>query len=172
VVTPAEVAKILAVLAAAYPGFEVDETRHGLWYQMLSDLDYPMAMMATRRHIATSKWPPAVSEIREQALIASGGEELTPAEAWGQVMQAIRRHGYYHPEEALDSLSPDVRRVVEQMGWREINTSENMDTLRAHFLRMYQVVSERARREALMPAEIRVLVEAVAPGELVASEEQ
>lgn len=148
---PTEIAKLLTVIAANYPAFTVDEIKHGLWSDMLADIDYPIANMAVRRHIATARFAPTIAEIREQAVIVAGCEEITAAEAWGELMQAVRRHGYYHESEGLASLSPETRRVAEMITWREINLNENLDVLRGQFLRMYQIVHERAKREAQLP---------------------
>jgi hypothetical protein len=142
-----ETAKILAVLAAAYPRFEVSETTHTVWQEMLADLDYAGVDLAARRYIATSKFPPSITEIR-QALVPEG---LAPAEAWGLLMGAIHHFGYYRETEALASLPPEVVRVVCMVGWREVNMSTELDVIRGQFLRMYQQVAERARREALLP---------------------
>lgn len=152
---PSEVAKLLAVIAAAYPGFEVDETRHRLWCEMVGDLDYQVAAMAVRRHIGTSRFAPTVADIREQSLAAAGDEVITAAEAWGELMQAVRRYGYYRAEEGLASLSPETRRVAEMITWRGINLSENLDVLRGQFMRMYQMVHERAQRERQLPENVR-----------------
>lgn len=148
---PSEVAKLLAVIAAAYPGFEVDDIRLRVWTQMLSDLDYSVANIAVNRHIATSRFAPTIAEIREQAVIASGLEELTAAEAWGELMHAVRLYGYYHELEGMASLSLETRRVVAQITWREINMCENLDVLRGQFLRMYQAVHDRVKRETQLP---------------------
>lgn len=148
---PAEIAKLLTVIAANYPNFTVDEVKHALWSEMLADIDYPTANMAVKRHIATCRFAPTIAEIREQAVIVAGCEEITAAEAWGELMQAVRRHGYYHESEGLASLSPETRRVAEMITWREINLNENLDVLRGQFLRMYQTVHERAKREAQLP---------------------
>lgn len=153
---PAEIAKLLTVIAANYPTFTVDEIKHSLWLDMLADVDYPTANMAVRRHIATSRFAPTVAEIREQAMIASGHEEVTATEAWGELMQAVRHHGYYHEREALAEMNPETRRVVERITWREVNMCENLDVLRGQFLRMYETMAGRSRREALCPPAIRV----------------
>lgn len=151
-----EAAKLLAVVAASYPNFEPDEVKLGVWTEMLGDLDYPTANMAVRRHIATSRFAPTVAEIREQAMIAGGHEEVTATEAWGELMQAVRHHGYYHEREALAEMNPETRRVVERITWREVNMCENLDVLRGQFLRMYETMAGRSRREALCPPAIRV----------------
>jgi hypothetical protein len=123
---------------------------------MLGDLDYVAANVAVKRHLASSKWPPTVADIREQCTGVSGGEMVTAAAAWGELMQAVRRHGYYHEAEALADLSPEVREVVEMITWREINLSENLDVLRGQFLRMYENVRGRREREAVMPPDLRL----------------
>lgn len=153
--SPAETARILAILAAAYPGFEVDEVKHRLWVELLGDLDYGLAVTAVKRHIATNRWPPTVADIREQVIAVALPDEPTAAEAWGEVMQAIRRHGYYREAEAMESLSPRARQVVQMLGWREINMCEEVDVLRGQFLRMYEQVQKRAREESLLPPELR-----------------
>jgi hypothetical protein len=154
-VSPAETARLLAVVAAAYPSFEVDEIRHRVWTETLGDLDYELASLAVRRHIASSKWPPAVAEIREHAFALSSPDHLSGAEAWGELMGAVRRFGYYAEVEGLASLSPETRQVAELIGWRDINLCEEVDVLRGQFLRMYQQVEQRAQREAFLPAGLR-----------------
>jgi hypothetical protein len=153
--SPAEVSKLLPVLAAAYSNFVVDNLQHRLWSDMLADLDYRLAVLAVRRHIATSRFAPTIAEIREHAVALSTRGEVTGAEAWGELMQAIRHHGYYHEVEGLASLSPSTRRVAEMLTWREINLCENVDVLRGQFLRMYDQVRNREAREAMIPPELR-----------------
>lgn len=153
--SPAEVAKLLAVLAVAYPGFEVDEAKHRLWCEMLADLDYELASEAVRRHIAASRWAPTIAEIREEASRVACPDALTAGEAWGRLMEAVREYGYYREREAMLSLPVPVRYVAQQIGWRHINLSTETDTLRAHFMRMFEQVQARERREALLPPALR-----------------
>ncbi|MBN1459046.1 MAG: hypothetical protein JXA57_05885 [Armatimonadetes bacterium] len=153
--SPAEVAKILGALAVAYPSFQVGELRHRLWSEMLVDLDYRLADTAVRRHIATSRFAPSIAEIREQALQAITPDQLTAAEAWGELMEAVRRHYVTHPEEALTELSPATRRVAEMIGWRQIYLCQELDVLRGQFLRMYEQVQGRITREAMLPPTLK-----------------
>ena len=154
--SPAETAKLLTVIAANYQNFTIDETKHAVWHEMVGDIDYATANMAVKRHMASSKWPPTVADIREQCVGVSGDETVTAAAAWGELMQAVRRHGYYHEADALASMSPEVRKVAEMITWREINLSENLDVLRGQFLRMYENVRARSAREAIMPPDLRL----------------
>jgi len=150
-----EVAKLLAVIVAAYPSFDVDDARDRIWFEMLGDLDYQLACAAVRRHLAISRFAPTIAEIREQVAAIANPDRLTAAEAWGELMQAVRRHGYYRPAEGMASLSEATRRVAEMIGWREINMCEQVDVLRGQFLRMYEQVQGRMEREAVLPLVLR-----------------
>jgi hypothetical protein len=153
--SPSETAKLLAVIAAAYPTFDVDELKVQVWADMIGDLDYRLANVALRRHIALSRFAPSIAEIREQAAAVAEPEGITGAEAWGELMEAIHRHGYYHEAEALASMSPETAQVATLIGWREINSTTEIDVLRGQFLRMYGQVRDRAKRDALLPPGLR-----------------
>src|SRR5690606_1695239 len=109
-----------------------------------------------RRHIATSRFAPSIAEIREHAAAVANPGQLTGAEAWGELQQAVRR-GYLHrPEEALESLSPATRRVAEMIGWRQIYMADATDgVMRGQFLRMFEQVQGRIAREAVLPPLLR-----------------
>lgn len=61
-----EVSKILAVLAAAYPKFEVDEFRLQLWYEMIKDISYEDAQGGIKNIICNSRFAPTIAEVREE----------------------------------------------------------------------------------------------------------
>lgn len=150
--TKGEVAKLLAILAASYPKFEVDDLKVHVWHEMLGDLDYSIASMAIKKLIMQNTFPPAIAEVRKAAAVLTGPEQVTGSEAWGEVIRAIRNYGYYREEEALASMSPTTARVVRYMGWREICLSEEPPgVLRGQFLKMYEQVANREAEEKLLP---------------------
>ena len=153
--TKAEVAKILTVLAAAYPKFEVDDLKVRVWHEMLGDLDYATANMAAKKLILENNFPPSIAEVRKAAMEILNPEVMTAAEAWGEVERAVRVYGCYQEIEALASLSPRTAKVVRQIGWREICLNEEPGVIRGQFLKMYQQVQERDHREMLLPADLR-----------------
>lgn len=144
-----ETAKLLAVISAAYPNFQADESRAKVWAQMLADVDYRVADIAVWRHIATSKFPPSIAEIREQARIALQGPEYTATESWEEFIQGIRRFGQYREQEALDSFHPLTRRMAEAIGWWDACMSENVDVLRGQYLRMFEQLRQRDNLETV-----------------------
>ena len=153
--TKAEVAKILTVLAAAYPKFEVDDLKVHVWHEMLGDLDYATANMAVKKLILENTFPPSIAEVRKAAMEILNPDVMTAAEAWGEVERAVRVYGCYQEIEALASLSPRTAKVVRQIGWREICLNEEPGVVRGQFLKMYQQVQERDHREMLLPADLR-----------------
>lgn len=62
----------------------------------------------------------------------------TQGEAWRMVQEQIGRT----PPRFTDSL---VDRAVKCVGWRDINFSENVEALRAHFMKIYQQFVDRER---------------------------
>ncbi len=148
--TKGEVAKLLAVLAAAYPKFEVDDVKVQVWYEMLGDLEYSVVNIAIKKLIMQNTFPPAIAEVRKAAIEISSPRGLTAAEAWGEVVKAVRNYGYYQEKEAMASMSPITAQVVRYMGWREICLSEEPEILRAHFLKMYDQVAAREQEKQLL----------------------
>ncbi len=153
--TKIETAKLLAVLAAAFPRFEVDDMKVQVWYEMLGDLDYVTANMAVKKLILENTFAPSIAEVRKAAMEILNPDVMTAAEAWGEVERAVRTYGYYRGTEALASLPPRVAKVVRQFGWREICLNEEPGVVRGQFLKMYQQVQERDHREMLLPADLR-----------------
>lgn len=157
--TKGEIAKLLAVLAASYPRFEVDDLKVQVWHEMLGDLDYSVASLAVKKAVLLNTFPPAISEVREAAAEIMNPERITGPEAWGEVTRAIRKYGYYRQQEALASLSPITARVVRYMGWREICVSEEpLGVIRGQFLKMYEQVATREKEEQLLPPAMRDMI--------------
>ncbi len=160
--TKGEVAKLLVVLAASYPKFEVDDLKVQVWHEMLGDLDYSLANLAIKKLILESTFPPSIAEVRKAAMEILNPDVMTAADAWGEVVQAIRRYGYYRAEEALASMSPETARVVRSIGWQEICMSEEPGVIRGQFLKMYQQVAEREQKEKLLPQGLREDIQRIA----------
>ena len=163
--TKGEMARLLAVLAAAFPRFEVDDLKMQVWYEMLGDLDYTVANMAIKKLIMQNTFAPAIAEVRKAATELLNPRQVTGSEAWGEVTMAIRTYGYYREAEALASMSPTTARVVRHMGWQDICMSEEpTGVLRGQFLRMYGQVADGEQEQQLLPAGLREQIGKLAAG--------
>lgn len=160
--TKGEVAKLLTVLAAVYPKFEVDDLKVHVWHEMLGDLDYAVVSMAVKKLIMQNTFPPAIAEVRKAAAELTNPENLTSSEAWGEVTSAIRNYGYYREGEALASMSPTTAQVVRYMGWREICMSEDIGVIRGQFLRMYEQIATREQEKQLLPSAMQTEIKKLA----------
>lgn len=150
-VTKREMAQILAVLAAAYHNFTVDEIKVEVWHSMLGDLDYEVVQIAIKKCILESQFAPSVSEVRKTATVLMNPHHLSAAEAWEQVNQAIDRYGYYNQALAIKSMPPLAARVVRAIGFSRLCLSENLSVERGQFFRLYDQLSQQEQSELLLP---------------------
>jgi hypothetical protein len=163
--TKLEVGKILAIIAAAYDRFEINEFKQQLWLEMLQDVPYQVAQVALKKLILESPFPPSIADIRKQIVEVTTPQEnkKDSGQAWGEVMKAISSHGIYQPEKALASMSETTRKVAERIGWREICMQEEdkMGVLRGQFMKIYDSLVLREKQDALLPANILEQIQSI-----------
>ena len=165
--TQTEFDMIRAAIKAAWPGYMVMNDKYSIrfWYSMLGHLNFNVAENAVQQLAATSKYPPQISDILQKAAEMDGDVLEDPGVAWQLVMKAVRNYGSYRPKEAKESLPPVVRQAVEQIGYMEICTSDNITADRGHFFRVYETLRSRAMDAKKMPPSVQVpserLLEAV-----------
>ena len=164
--TADEAIGVIDILGAAYPAYKqfadpdkIAKTAKA-WAILLADCPVELVLKAVKRHCLLSKFPPTVAELRENAyaVVNSDGEIAVDA-AWGEMMKAIRCYGSYRENEALQSLSPSVRKVAKSMGWRELCLSEQPDVIRGQFRMMYEASVKRQKQDDILPAGFQKLVE-------------
>lgn len=148
-----EILALLNVLSEAYPTFELTKGRISIYCEMLSDLPLDTLTAAVRQHIAVNKWPPTVAELREACSYLTRPALPTWADAWDEVLTAIRRVGYM----GQPSFShPLIKQTVQGMGgWKVMCQMEisKTDTWRAQFRDTFSAYASRETRAAdLLPA--------------------
>ena len=159
--TKKEFSLIVLALSAYYPkekNFLATDEAIQLWYFQLQDLDYKVAEAAVNKWAATNKWSPTIADIRETAASITMGELPEWGEAWQEVTLAIRRFGSYRAGDALRSLSPLTRKVVERLGYMELCASQNMAADRANFRMIYEQLATREKTQAQLPEGLKVLI--------------
>jgi hypothetical protein len=132
------------------------------WTELLQDIPFELGKAAVAAHAASSPYAPAVSEIRAYARKLTEPPRLSADEAWAVALGTIRRYGCspvrdvatgkFPHERARENTPPEVWRVMELMGYRSMCMSENIDVLRAQFIRAWERQEQvRQEREQLLP---------------------
>ena len=132
------------------------------WSELLQDIPFELGKAAVAAHAASSPYAPAVSEIRAYARKLTEPPRLSADEAWAVALGTIRRYGCspvrdvatgkFPFERARENTPPEVWRVMELMGYRSMCMSENIDVLRAQFIRAWERQEQvRQEREQLLP---------------------
>ena len=171
--TKAEAAQMVAVIVAAYPNFDKfrspDEVKNyvGLLAMMFEQDSGGAVGLAVKKHIATSKWPPSVAEIRELMLETTHPEIVPPDLAWAAVSDLMFTFGRYQWDDVKKRLPALVVRCVEIVGWRQLYDLHQQDANapgrnagldRVAFMKQYEPMYERAKREAMTPAPISMKI--------------
>lgn len=144
---------LLRAISGAYSGFELTDDRVKIYVKLLVDLDADALIAATQQHIATNKFPPTVAELREACSYLTRPALPTWADAWDEVLTAIRRVGYM----GQPSFShPLIEQTVQGMGgWKVMCQMEISETAtwRAQFRDTFSAYASRETRAAdLLPA--------------------
>ena len=149
-----EAARLLAVIAETWRGFELSEGKIAIWSEMLSDVPLEVALSAVKYLIASgTPFPPSISELRRALVEMRSPPEfrIDALQAWLEA--SVITEGYCE-EEGMEKLSPLTREVVRAIGWDEIRNGDP-DVVRGHFLKFFQMAKERWMREQMLPEELR-----------------
>lgn len=131
-----------------------------LWYDQLQDLPYVVAEAILKKWVATNRWSPSIADFRAEAgQMKMGTTKNDWGDGWEQVMRAIHMYGYYQPDAAMESLDPVTRQCVKRIGFQNICLSEDITADRANFRMLYEQISERERKEAQIPDNIKTVIE-------------
>lgn len=173
--TRADAAKLVAIIVTAYPNFDKFKDAQAvastvdLWAAMFADDDGRIVGLAVKKHIATSKWPPSVAELREIMLEMQRPELLAPDIAWAAVSDMLESHGEYETPDLGCYLPPLVARAVEVIGYRTLyemhrgrygDSRPGMD--RMAFVQQYTPMYEREKARGMTPGTISAQIEAIA----------
>lgn len=172
--TEAEFIVAMANVSRLWPHFKPVEGTYDAGYRLMGHLS-PEAVVAAIDSLALEgrDYAPMAGQIAKRAVelqaAASGDGPPGVDEAWSEVQSEIARVGWTG---ALDpSRKPmfshsAISAAVEAMGWQTLCESDTAMADRAHFLKLYGSVIERANRDALTPASVRALGERLGPAQL------
>jgi hypothetical protein len=144
----AESLKVMAYLKAMFPRQELGADTIAGYGDAFRAVPFLDAMVAARKHVATSTFFPSVAELLK--LVAAARVDAPPVEvAWAEVIGAIRAYGRYR--EPVWS-HPLVAAAVGSMGWLTFCNSENITIEHAQFTRVYNAYAQRETDQLQMSA--------------------
>lgn len=154
--TRQEFVKIMAFVSAAVDK-PISRATVEAYYITLNDLPYDLTMAAMQKIIAVSEYPtiPTIGKIRTAAAEINEPNRITAPEAWGIASRAVQKYGRYNEAEAHKSMEPNVSAVVRMIGWDNLCQSENIDVIRAQFMRMYETQENKRRENTLLPPAVK-----------------
>ena len=187
--TKKETVALFGLIAALYPrdtkfAFP-DAIMRDAWTEMLADIPFENAKAAVKAAVATSPFPPSISEIRDYA--TRENRRMTADEAWAIAAEVMREYGTrtvpiegYKPEvvvvrfgervkptpsgleyEAKRHCPPEVWEHLRRMGYRDLCESENPDVVRGQFMRTWAAHDEEAKEARVMGGVVPELVQVV-----------
>ena len=128
--------------------FQDKQMDKGILWEFLKDLTDEEFSKAIKEIISSTdeinKSTNVVAMIRTKALC---GEQKTAGEAWEEVLNLVQRIGSYSYPSYFSSEA--VKKSVNAIGWRQICLSETPMVERAHFLKIYETISEREKNKIL-----------------------
>jgi hypothetical protein len=137
---------VWALLAAAAPGQPLPASALEIRAELITDLDFDDTRDAAVRLARSAKWLPSVAELRE-AVHAPALPEA--GEAWGEVSRVVHRLGWTTPPTETDFSDPLILEAVRALGaWPDFCAGDEAIN-RAHFLKIYPAMAERARINAI-----------------------
>lgn len=154
--------KILVYLSEAYPIFAVSSAKFLVWQDGIGDINPEIVFKAVQQHIKESKYPPAISEIRELCIKIIDPYQ-SPDDAWEEIIKAIRDYGIYRPHEAKESLRPLAIKTLDAIGGYSSLCALEMKELeksKERFTKKYITIKSEHVNRLLSSSETIVLEEA------------
>lgn len=139
-------AAALAEIHMAWPKFTREQAM--LYDRKLQDIPDVILYTAVDALAGESKYLPTIAEIRARAKSlyeqAAGIEKPDAGRGWGEVVKAIGHVGMNRFPKFDDPITSET---VRRMGWKEICLApvDSTSTLRAQFMRMYDMCAERTK---------------------------
>jgi hypothetical protein len=131
---------IAGYLKTAYPNSNFLPTQEAIknWFEELKDLEAETCKNAMREYVRNNDFPPSIAGIRRSCVKKENILADTWDVAWDKVMVAVRKYGTYGAREAMESLDPLTRKSIKAIGFYEVCTSSNTNSLRREFRDIYE----------------------------------
>ena len=169
--TKADVVGIMAILETAYPQYYSKRDNQqrmeavNLWAELFADDDPRLVGAAVKTIIVSGgAFPPSIGEIKNKMHNLMAPEEISETEAWAMVSRACA-NGIYGYEAEFAKLPPTVQAAVgraEQLReWGMMDVETVQSVVASNFMRGYKTAQRREKETAMIPENVKVLLENV-----------
>lgn len=160
----------MARLDVAYPhhfkrdGIDADFALQ-VYHEILDDIDDNLLIAATKQWLSTARpFHPSPGELRDLALslIERSNGDKSADEAWAEVLNALQQIGYYGvPEWSSEAIAETMKSFGR---WKDfcIVEIDQLPTVRAQFLRIYEAQRARRHDSNLMLPEVKERIAQIA----------
>lgn len=159
-----EVGRVLALLATAFPRFELKKDTVSVYTQLLADLPTNLLEAAALRCATDLTFFPSVHELREAAVSLEAEAVGLPEvwEAWDNFVQVLKADYWMSGGKTIPGLfrHPLVEQTARRLGWPGCFPTDNLIADRAHFTQAYTEARRSAMRQATDIPAVRAYLEA------------
>lgn len=164
-----ETVKLIGLLVVAYPSYDkFGDEKHlsstvALWETMFADDNFRLVQLALEKHIATSKWPPSIADIRDIMADITMPNLLPADKAWMAVQKLMSMHDrLYYPTDhylpapiaqAVDTVGFDQLKAMSRAG--SVGHDSKAGLASVAFRQAYEAIRARTREQAALPGALR-----------------
>lgn len=160
---------IMDILTTAYPRFYAGpdapdmEKTLSLWAEMFQNDDVALVAAAVKAVIESDEkgFPPHIGAVKAKIRLLTHSDEMTEAEAWGLVVDALKNSTYSSSEE-FKKLPPVIQRIVGRPSqlreWARMDADTVHSVVASNFQRSYRVISQREREISKLPLDVKAIV--------------
>lgn len=163
VLTKNEATKIMRIISVAYPNYRPQYDKEqmldaiDLWSVMFGEFPYEVVAIAVKQYIdGEHEFAPSIGQIKSIIKTIMNPNEMSEAEAWNLVLNALTRSAYF-AEEEFEKLPQDVQKAIGSPAYlRELALSEefNSSVESSNFYRNYRAVKERKKKIEDVPQNV------------------
>lgn len=149
---------LVAVLKSNYTNLAIqNQESFDLWFEMLKDIDYPIANKAVKSIIMRSTYPPTIADIRKAALEVTGVNQLTTDECLRLVNRSISKYGRNGADKAMAWIKEQdeaTYNVVKAIGFTNICNAD-MNFTRNTIMKMHKELATKENNNLLLTDDIK-----------------
>lgn len=172
-----ETIQLLTLMASNYRSIDEklkDEEKAKIliktWYECLADLNPNLCMLAAKKAIMSSSYPPTIHDLRVAAMEITRpqSQDATPIEYWDEALGMIKKGSYMTTEE-FEKHSPVVKKFFGCVAQLRELAATDMDTIatvtKGQFLKQVNTLQEREKELALLPESMRETINQIKIGQ-------